>query len=1676
MYQLHIRKPNLWKALPATLLLMLVYTGAFSTHLMGGSMTYTYSGSGGGMDNYHVTLKIYRYCDASGGGTAPLDFSMLLGIYTQDPLNPNNDKVWYTTENLTLTSSQFITPPAAGPTCNFSTTVCVEEGIFEADISLPPGSGGYHLMVERCCRNGNIVNLSTPGSIGMTYSCFIPPAPILNSSPQFSDLPVPYMCAGDTISIVNNAVDPDGDSLVYAFVTPYSGYSSSGNPIPDPQIDNNPYTFPIPPVLYNPGYSMAAPFGPGGYSSIDPVTGLTNYMIPNQGFYVVAIEIREYRNGQLIATIRRDLQLIAITCPPNTIPALSNANGSGTTNYTITEGQTICFPVTFTDPNGDSLYLTASGPIFNSAVVNPPATLATASGDNIVTSQFCWSTDCGQANSSPYQFTVSVTDNGCPPKIKNVIYSIKVNPATGPPQAAVSIMQDPPGPVCTGTLVNFTALPTFGGTNPVFQWQLNGMNVGSNSSTWSSSTLNNGDVITVSLLSNSTCVVSNNAVSPPLVMVVNPFAAPSVTIAAAPPGPICSGTPVNFTALPVNPGPTPVYQWTVNGINAGSNSTMFSSSTLSAGNQVGVSLTANAACPAASSNTITMDVSPVVTPSVTIVSSTSSAICPGESVTFTAYPLNGGTNPVYQWQVNGVNAGAGTNSFSSSTLNNGDVITVILTSSEICVSTPTAVSNQIAITVTAPSAPTVSIAVNPAGPICAADNVIFTATTTLGGASPSYQWKVNGINTGPNSPTFATASLANGDQVSVVLTSSLGCAVPATANSNVIVMTVNPVIAASVAISMNPAGAVCPGTPVTFTALAVNGGTSPSYQWQVNGANSGTNSSTFTTSSLTNGNIIRVIMTSNGVCVSPVTSTSNQLVASVLPAIVPSVTISQPIAWPVCQGTPVTFTAAGVNTGPSPVYQWYVNGTPTGTNAVAFTTASLANGDNVTVQMTSNAVCPTPATVTSNVIVAGITPSPVPSVTINAIPGGPVCAGTTVSFTAFPLNGGPGQIVRWRVNGVPVAFGTTWSSSTLLNGDVVDVRLISNAVCAAPVNAFSNQIIMVVNPLLTPAVTITATPAGPVCAGTPVTFNASAVNGGSIPAYQWFKNGVPSGSNSPAFSFTPVNNDTIKVVMNSSEVCLTTPSDTSNIITAVVNPNLTPAVSISAAPAGPVCPGDAVTFTATAVNGGSNPAYQWSINSVNAGTNSATFSSSGLTNGAQVGVTLTSNATCLTTPTAAGIPVIIQVSPNVTPQITISVSPPGRVCDLDTLTFSAVILSGGTSPGINWRVNSTNTGVTGTVFVSNSLNNGDIVDAVLTSNAFCALPVTDTSNAIAVAEDPLLTPSSVISADPPGIFCDGTTITYSSVNLNQGNSPGYAWLLNGIQVLQGSDTLVSSAFQNGDTLQMVLTSSERCLWFNPAYSNELIIQRYPILIASIDAPQEICEGQSITVTGSASGGNGGPYFYHWNNTTSDLAVQILTPDITTTYILTVYDSCSTPRTDTATVTVHPLPDVSFTAEPVRSNILFPYYQFTDHSTNAYNWFWDFGDGALATGSEPQHSYLEPGSYSVLLVVTSEYGCADSARQDVYLDDVVIYYMPNSFTPNNDGINDLFGPVGHSVESYDLSVFNRWGQEVFHSIGLEKWNGLTPSGDKAPEGLYVYRLSVKNDSQKKVLTGTVTLVR
>lgn len=449
------------------------------------------------------------------------------------------------------------------------------------------------------------------------------------------------------------------------------------------------------------------------------------------------------------------------------------------------------------------------------------------------------------------------------------------------------------------------------------------------------------------------------------------YTIPSVTINASTIT-ICPGNPVTFTALPVNEGLSPVYQWQVNGVNTGTNSTTFTTTTLQNGDQVRAILTTNPTCtPPAGDTSDVIVISVTAAPAAAVsITSNNTAICQGTAVSFTATPTNGGANPSYQWLVNGNPVGTNSPVYSSTSLLQGDVVSVMMTSSISCVNNSPATSNAITMTVTSSVTPAVVISsTNPN--ICEGTSVTFTATPVNGGPGPVYQWKLNGNNTGTNAPVFAAVNLVNGDIVSVVMTSDANCLTTNSVISNTIPIVVATPVTPAVSVSAS-SSAFCPGSTVSFTVNPVNGGTSPVYQWQVNGFNVGANTPVFTTNSLVNADVISVIMTSNAACATIPVVTSNSIQAVVIGELVtPAITIASAPAV-VCYGTEVNFTATVVSGGNSPGFQWRQNGIRVGSSSPFYTNSTFNNGDVISCVLTSSETCPSLASVESNNIVIAI--------------------------------------------------------------------------------------------------------------------------------------------------------------------------------------------------------------------------------------------------------------------------------------------------------------------------------------------------------------------------------------------------------------------------------------------------------------------------------------------------------------------------------------------------------------------------------------------------------------------------------------------------------------------------------------------------------------------------------
>ncbi len=277
-----------------------------ATHIVGGEMTYRCLGN----NQYEITLVIFRDC-FYGNPAAWFDDPASIGVFNSAnvlvqaiPVRPmGND-----TLQPVLSSECFVAPP----------NVCVHTTTYRTTVQLPPIAGGYTLAYQRCCRNQTIVNIVNPLATGATYSVTISESALLqcNNSPTFSQWPPIYICAGVPILFDHSATDADGDSIVYRLCEPLQG-ANQINPMPQPP---NPPPY-LPVNWVNPPYNVNNMLNgtPGDPPlSIHPVTGLLTGFPNTVGQFVVGICVEEYRNGQLIGTLRRDFQYNVGVCGQTT--------------------------------------------------------------------------------------------------------------------------------------------------------------------------------------------------------------------------------------------------------------------------------------------------------------------------------------------------------------------------------------------------------------------------------------------------------------------------------------------------------------------------------------------------------------------------------------------------------------------------------------------------------------------------------------------------------------------------------------------------------------------------------------------------------------------------------------------------------------------------------------------------------------------------------------------------------------------------------------------------------------------------------------------------------------------------------------------------------------------------------------------------------------------------------------------------------------------------------------------------------------------------------------------------------------------------------------------------------------------------------------------------------------
>jgi gliding motility-associated-like protein len=494
--------------------------------------------------------------------------------------------------------------------------------------------------------------------------------------------------------------------------------------------------------------------------------------------------------------------------------------------------------------------------------------------------------------------------------------------------------------------------------------------------------------------------------------------------------------------------------------------------------------------------------------------------------------------------------------------------------------------------------------------------------------------------------------------------------------------------------------------------------------------------------------------------------------------------------------------------------------------------------------------------------------------------------------------------------------------------------------------------------------------------------------------------------------------------------------------------------------------------------------------------------------------------------------------------VTAIINPPTDVTCNGGNDGTAVVVAGGGTGGYSY-VWTSSTGVVSNTAVAAGLV-ADNYTVVISDGNGC----TETATVV-IAEPTLVT----LSVDGDTTLCFGQA-TVISASGNGGVPPlNFAWD-NNLSI--DSVQLVSPATTT--TYSVTVTDANGC---SPLPQSVLVNVNPPLNVVASATPV-ICFGSTANISASAGGGNGGPYFYSWNNGVITNPSAVVTPDHDTTFIVEVNDGCSPPVLMAVNIIVNALPVADFTPVTIDgcpplvvnffNNSTAPagsFYHwnlgdgsssqsqnpshvysdpgiysvslivrtpegcqdtlnvpdvvtvldvptsmfamseeeismynsivsFTDLSSGAMLWNWDFGDNVGTSDStNPVYRYEQAGIYTIRLIVENSVGCFDTSYSVLRVKDEITLYVPTGFTPNGDNVNDYFMAYGIGISEFDMWVYDRWGTQVFHtSDKSHPWNGAQDGNGKACQNdVYVYKIKYKDvEGISHDYVGHVALVR
>ena len=246
-----------------------------------------------------------------------------------------------------------------------------------------------------------------------------------------------------------------------------------------------------------------------------------------------------------------------------------------------------------------------------------------------------------------------------------------------------------------------------------------------------------------------------------------------------------------------------------------------------------------------------------------------------------------------------------------------------------------------------------------------------------------------------------------------------------------------------------------------------------------------------------------------------------------------------------------------------------------------------------------------------------------------------------------------------------------------------------------------------------------------------------------------------------------------------------------------------------------------------------------------------------------------------------------------------------------------------------------------------------------------------------------------------------------------------------------------------------ITVEDQCGYVGQAQVAALLPNLTP-LVLNLTPNQVICAGENIELWANVSGGSG-YYFIEWHDLGYTDPIMEVAPTELTTYTVSIFDECGAQVTRSVIIDVEYFHVEIVVNQPGLDQI----YLLAASDPPAQIFLWDLGDGTRKRGKEVVHRYLNYEEHWVYLEATSPNGCL--AVDSVLIRPPGQLWFPNAFTPDGDGVNDDWGPEGIYIENFEMTIFDRWGQEVFRTMDMtQRWDGTAQGSNTPVTGVYVYK--------------------